>query len=35
VGGWPWRLLVILCGLLPAFFVTTGFLFWRARTRRH
>ena len=35
VGGWAWRLLVILCGLLPAFFVTTGFLFWRSRTRRH
>lgn len=34
VGGWPWRLLAILCGLLPGFFLVTGFLFWRTR-RRH
>lgn len=35
VGGWPWRLLATLAGLLPLFFVVTGLLFWRARTRRH
>lgn len=29
-----WRTLVIACGLLPGFFLVTGFLFWRARTRR-
>lgn len=34
VGGWAYRGVVIACGVLPAFFVTTGFLFWRARTRR-
>jgi uncharacterized iron-regulated membrane protein len=28
------RLLVLLSGLLPPFFLVTGFLFWRARTRR-
>ena len=29
-----WRTLVILSGLLPPFFLVTGFLFWRARTKR-
>jgi uncharacterized iron-regulated membrane protein len=29
-----WRTLVIVSGLLPPFFLVTGFLFWRARTRR-
>jgi len=29
-----WRVLVILCGLLPPFFLVTGLLFWRARTQR-
>jgi len=29
-----WRTLVIVCGLLPPFFLVTGFLFWRARTKR-
>lgn len=30
-----WRTLVIVSGLLPPFFLITGFLFWRGRTRRH
>ncbi|RDD81868.1 PepSY domain-containing protein [Dyella tabacisoli] len=34
VGGNAWRLVIAFVGLLPAFFVTTGFLFWWARTRR-
>jgi uncharacterized iron-regulated membrane protein len=34
VGGWAWQLAVALAGLLPPFFVVTGFLFWRARKRR-
>ncbi|WP_266157722.1 PepSY-associated TM helix domain-containing protein [Dyella silvatica] len=34
VGGSAWRLVIALIGLLPAFFVTTGFLFWWTRTRR-
>lgn len=29
-----WRTLVIVSGLLPPFFLITGFLFWRARTKR-
>jgi uncharacterized iron-regulated membrane protein len=29
-----WWALVLVAGLLPAFFLVTGFLFWRARTRR-
>ncbi|MCX7513981.1 PepSY-associated TM helix domain-containing protein [Frateuria hangzhouensis] len=29
-----WRTLVIVSGLLPPFFLVTGFLFWRARTKR-
>lgn len=29
-----WRTLVIAGGLLPPFFLVTGFLFWRVRTRR-
>ncbi|MEI7035789.1 PepSY-associated TM helix domain-containing protein [Fulvimonas yonginensis] len=29
-----WRTLVFVSGLLPPFFLVTGFLFWRARTRR-
>jgi uncharacterized iron-regulated membrane protein len=29
-----WRTLVFVCGLLPPFFLVTGFLFWRTRTRR-
>ena len=29
-----WRTLVIMSGLLPPFFLVTGFLFWRARTKR-
>lgn len=33
VGGLPWQLLVAIVGLLPAFFLVTGFLFWRTRTR--
>jgi uncharacterized iron-regulated membrane protein len=34
VGGRAWQLLIAFSGLLPAFFLTTGFLFWRARRRR-
>ena len=34
VGGWAWQLAVAFAGLLPPFFVVTGFLFWRARKRR-
>lgn len=34
VGGWAWRLLVAFAGVLPMFFLVTGFLFWRARRRR-
>jgi uncharacterized iron-regulated membrane protein len=29
-----WRTLVIVSGLLPPFFLVTGLLFWRVRTRR-
>jgi uncharacterized iron-regulated membrane protein len=29
-----WNTLVIVCGLLPPFFLVTGLLFWRARTKR-
>jgi uncharacterized iron-regulated membrane protein len=29
-----WWTLVLVSGLLPPFFLVTGFLFWRARTRR-
>lgn len=29
-----WRTLVIVSGLLPPFFLVTGFLFWRTRRRR-
>jgi uncharacterized iron-regulated membrane protein len=29
-----WHALVIVSGLLPPFFLVTGFLFWRARTKR-
>jgi uncharacterized iron-regulated membrane protein len=29
-----WRALVFVSGLLPPFFLVTGFLFWRARTKR-
>jgi uncharacterized iron-regulated membrane protein len=29
-----WRGMVIAAGLLPTFFLATGFLFWRARARR-
>lgn len=31
VGGTPYRWLVAMAGLLPAFFLVTGFLFWRRR----
>ncbi|MEO7071820.1 MAG: PepSY-associated TM helix domain-containing protein [Rhodanobacter sp.] len=34
VGGWAWQLGVAVAGLLPLFFLVTGFLFWRARQRR-
>ena len=34
VGGLTGKLLVLLCGLLPPFFLVTGFLFWRTRQRR-
>jgi uncharacterized iron-regulated membrane protein len=34
VGGPLGKLLVLACGLLPPFFLVTGLLFWRARTRR-
>ena len=34
VGGVPWQLLIGVVGVLPAFFLATGFLFWRTR-RRH
>ncbi|NMW26188.1 PepSY domain-containing protein, partial [Rhodanobacter denitrificans] len=34
VGGLAGKLLVLLCGLLPPFFLVTGFLFWRTRQRR-
>lgn len=33
IGGLPWELLTALSGLLPLFFLVTGFLFWRTRTR--
>lgn len=29
-----WRTLVLISGLLPPFFLVTGFLLWRARTKR-
>ena len=29
-----WHALVIVSGLLPPFFLVTGFLFWRARAKR-
>lgn len=32
VGGLPYRLAVAIAGLLPAFLLVTGFLFWRRRT---
>lgn len=35
VGGLAGTLLVLLCGLLPPFFLVTGFLFWRTRQRRN
>lgn len=34
VGGRAWRIAATASGLLPAFFLVTGFLFWRARRRR-
>lgn len=34
VGGLAGKLLVLLSGLLPPFFLVTGFLSWRARQRR-
>ena len=33
VGGLPWQLVIAVVGVLPAFFLVTGFLFWRTRTR--
>ena len=33
VGGVPWQLVIGVVGVLPAFFLVTGFLFWRTRTR--
>lgn len=33
VGGLPWQLMIAVTGVLPAFFLVTGFLFWRTRTR--
>lgn len=33
VGGPSWQLLIAVVGVLPAFFLVTGFLFWRTRTR--
>lgn len=34
VGGLAWRIAACVTGVLPAFLLATGFLFWRARTRR-
>ncbi|HZH42726.1 MAG TPA: PepSY-associated TM helix domain-containing protein [Lysobacter sp.] len=34
VGGWPYRIAVAATGLLPAFLLVTGFLFWRRRRGR-
>ncbi|QWT19676.1 PepSY domain-containing protein [Bacillus sp. NP157] len=34
VGGLAWRIVATITGLLPSFLLVTGFLFWRARTRR-
>lgn len=34
VGGWPLRIATALAGLLPAFLLVTGFLFWRRRRGR-
>jgi len=34
VGGLAWRIAACITGVLPAFLLVTGFLFWRARTRR-
>jgi uncharacterized iron-regulated membrane protein len=34
VGGRGWRFAIACIGVLPAFFLGTGFLFWRTRTRR-
>jgi uncharacterized iron-regulated membrane protein len=31
VGGWPYRIAVAISGLVPAFLLCTGFLFWRRR----
>lgn len=33
IGGVPWQLVIGVVGVLPAFFLVTGFLFWRTRTR--
>lgn len=33
VGGLPWQLVIGVVGVLPTFFLVTGFLFWRTRTR--
>lgn len=33
VGGLPWQLAMAVTGVLPAFFLVTGFLFWRTRMR--
>lgn len=34
VGGWPYRAAVAASGLLPAFLLFTGFLYWRRRRGR-
>jgi len=34
VGGMLWRVVACFTGMLPMFLLVTGFLFWRARTRR-
>ncbi|WFC42677.1 PepSY-associated TM helix domain-containing protein [Pseudoxanthomonas sp. SE1] len=35
VGGRAWQWAIAAAGLLPAFLLVTGFLFWRARRHRH
>jgi len=35
VGGMTWRVVACITGALPLFLLVTGFLFWRARRRRH
>jgi uncharacterized iron-regulated membrane protein len=35
VGGWAYRIAVAISGLVPAFLLCTGFLFWRRRRGKY